>query len=102
MSDLATKPNVVLPPYINTWTRYMAGLTRRSLNGQNVTPPQPSINWTANYALFVPLWLPWPYPIKRVFVANGTGLRSLVDIGIYTPGGARIFSLGGVAGAGAG
>jgi hypothetical protein len=49
----------------------------------------------------MPVTLPWPYPVNRVFWANGTTVTSNVDFGIYTPSGTRIYSTGSTAQSGA-
>lgn len=54
----------------------------------------------ANLAVFVPMLLPWPYPVRRVFWVNGSTIGSNVDFGIYSADGRRIYSTGSTAQAG--
>jgi hypothetical protein len=51
---------------------------------------------TANTAVYMPICLPWPYPVKRLWWINGSAGSGSghVDVGIYTIGGARIVSTG--------
>lgn len=52
---------------------------------------------TANKAQFYPVVIPWYYPVRRVFWANGNGISGNVDFGIYTLTGSRIYSSGSTA-----
>lgn len=56
---------------------------------------------TASTALYLPLYLPWPYTVNRVFWGNGSVLTSTKDFGIYSPAGAKIFSTGTISESGA-
>lgn len=57
-----------------------------------------SFTWTANLAIYVPISIPWDYPVNRVWWANGsTNTSTNVDMGIYTVGGQRIYSTGSTA-----
>lgn len=49
---------------------------------------------TADTALFFPLALPWPYLVSRMFWGNGSTVNNNKDIGIYSVGGAKIWSAG--------
>jgi len=51
-----------------------------------------------NAAFYVPMWLPWPYQVKRVFWYNGSSVTTVnVDFGIYNADGTRIYSTGSTA-----
>jgi hypothetical protein len=50
----------------------------------------------ANLALYIPLNLPWPYPINRWFWANATS-GDHVDVGVYTQSGTKLASTGSIA-----
>lgn len=52
-----------------------------------VASSQVSLTWVANLAVYVPLWLPAPYPVGRLWWQNGTTVTGNVDMGIYTAGG---------------
>lgn len=60
-----------------------------------------ALTWVADLAMFIPVTLPWHYPVERVFWANGGTITSNVDFGIYAEDGTRIYSTGEVAQAGA-
>lgn len=51
---------------------------------------------SANLALFMPLFLPSPYVMRRIGWQNGTTVAATnhIDIGIYTDGGTKIYSTG--------
>lgn len=57
-----------------------------------------AITWVANQAVYMPMSLPWPYPVRRVFWINGsTNTTTNIDFGIYTPSGKLIYSTGSTA-----
>lgn len=62
-----------------------------------------SATWpVASTAFYVPVYLPWPYPVARVFWYNGSSVASVnVDFGIYTADGTLIYSTGSTARSGA-
>lgn len=88
--DFPSDPPV--PTHICTWMDCAGGAGARLIGGAGGTSSQswPSIN----LAVFTPLWLSWPYTAQRVFWVNGGTISGNVDMGIYTPGGARIWSAG--------
>lgn len=55
----------------------------------------------ANYAHFCPIRLPWAYPIRRLFWANGSAPGGNWSIGIYYPDGTGIYTSGSIAASGA-
>lgn len=56
---------------------------------------------TANRAIYVPLILPFAYPVKRAFWMNGTAVAGNVDLGIFNADtAAKLFSTGATAQAG--
>lgn len=61
-----------------------------------------SMTWpAANRALYVPLHLPWDYPVRRVWWYNGSSITSVnMDLGIYTLAGKQIYHTGSTAQAG--
>lgn len=86
------------PLSISTYTTY-------SIVGENQGSPSlrtaVSSTWgTANRAMYLPFWLPWPYYVQRVFWGNGSALGNM-DFGIYTLGFQRLFSTGSTAQSGA-
>jgi len=61
-----------------------------------------ALTWTANQAVYMPVSIPWPYLVARVFWVNGSTITSTsADFGIYTASGAKIYSTGSTAMAGA-
>lgn len=56
----------------------------------------------ANEAIYIPFYLPWPYPVNRVFWGNGSVVASSNwDFGVYTQDGTRIYSTTSTAASGA-
>lgn len=53
-----------------------------------------SITWpVANTGFYIPIFLPFPYEVKRVFWVNGSSVTSVSnDFGIYTADGVRLYS----------
>lgn len=88
------------PTHIHTWTIYAIAQQIRQIAGVTVIPA--NITWhAANDAHFIPIVIPFPYPVQRVFWCNGSGTLANVDFGIYSFEKARIFSLGSTAQSGA-
>lgn len=88
-----------LPLFVHNWGEYGAFEFTRIAGGVAVA----SITWpVANTAFYVPLWIPWTYPVRRVFWVNGTSVTSVnMDLGIYSSAGERIYSTGSTAQVGA-
>jgi hypothetical protein len=86
-----------LPLLIHTYTRYGVGLeTRYNVGSLTIGV----ITWpTANLAIYQPFWLPFPYPVRRLFWGNGVTANNM-DIGIYTKSGKKLYSSGSTAGSG--
>lgn len=54
-----------------------------------------AFNWPAEKEIiYIPMSIPWSYPVNRVFWANGSTVTSNNDFGIYTKDGARLYSTG--------
>lgn len=84
------------PPIINTYSRYGALGNGYLVSG--AWPGVGTITWpSANRAIYMPIRIPWPYRVARVFWANGGTITGNVDLGIYTSGGAKIYSTGSTA-----
>lgn len=62
-----------------------------------------SITWpVANTAFYVPIYIPFFYPVARVWWVNGSSVTSTnMDFGIYSDSGERIYSTGSTAASGA-
>lgn len=86
------------PLFVSSFSRYGIGIEAR--NGGAGTFA--AFTWTANQAVYIPIAIPWPYQVRRLFWVNGSTITtSNADIGIYTEGGGRIFSQGSTAMSGA-
>jgi hypothetical protein len=98
MSDWPPRQEVT-PLFVTSWGRFAANTDIRGVLGA----PQPaSMAWpTANLAMYVPFAIPFNYPVRRVFWVNGATVTGTFDFGIYTLGGARIYSTGATAQSGA-
>lgn len=88
---------LVTPTHISTYGRYSLGPWLRMIT--NAASPA-ARTWTANFAVYIPLSIPFPYMVSRVFWMNGSTIGSNVDFGIYTLDGAKIYSQGSTAQAG--
>ncbi len=90
--------NTPLPLFINVWSRYGAGLeTRYQSGGLTIA----SSAWpAANLAIYIPFWLPFPYPVQRLYWSNGSAAGDNWDAAIYTKGGAKLYSPGSTGGSG--
>lgn len=98
MNDFANTQPAVTPLFVNTIGPQCPALVL----GANLLAAQPaSVTWVANLAVFMPIILPWDYPVSRVFWTNGSTASSNCEFGIYTDDGAKIYSTGSVAQAGA-
>lgn len=96
MGDWSSNTPIV-PTFIHSWSAYMGGAQRAVSN-----PGAPAaLTWTANAAIYIPLNLPWPYYVARGFWYNGSTVSGNADFGIYSVGGAKLFTAGSTAAAGA-
>lgn len=81
--------NITAPTFINTYSIYTAVwelLQAPGLVGNG------SITWgTANRAIYIPVTLPFPYTIQRMFWNNGTAAGGTHYVGIYGFDGAYIW-----------
>jgi hypothetical protein len=93
LTDFAL-PASALPLHIPCHSRYGIGPECRAIGA---TGNGSSMTVTANQAYYYPVTIPWPYPVQRVFWANGSSVAANKDFGIYTPNGARIYSTGSTA-----
>lgn len=97
MTDFPQSP--VPPRFLHSLSSY-AGADILRIAGTSAAAA--SGNWpSANLAIYIPFWLPWPYSVRRVFWANGATLTGNKDFGIYSAEGTRIYSTGSTAESGA-
>jgi hypothetical protein len=97
MGAFPTVRQEVLPLFISTMEEH--GPDYRTITGTGQITG--SITWVANYAVYVPIFLPYAYPVNRVWWANGSTASSNVDVGIYDRDGTKIYSTGSTAQSGA-
>jgi hypothetical protein len=82
------------PLFVSTYSIHSAAMTMRNQGAFTIS----SLAWvTANLAVYVPVFLPWPYPVRRVFWVNGSSAGGNNDFGIYTQSGAKLYSTGSTA-----
>lgn len=86
------------PQFISSYSRFMSGWELARTGG--VIAPAAGAWPTASTALYIPFWVPWNYPVRRMFWANGTAVAGNYDIGIYRPNGTRLASAGSTAASG--
>lgn len=89
--DFPGQPQV--PPIVSTYSVYApAGRGRQALGG---TIAAGSIAWpAANRAIYVPMTLPGPCVVRRLFWTNGSTVTGSSEVGVYTRGGVRLCSTG--------
>jgi len=91
--------NTPLPVLLHTFTRWGVVADYFALQA-NLTPA--SSTWpVANTAFYLPMYIPFPYPVRRIFWFNGSSVTSTnMDAGIYSESGVRLYSTGSVAASG--
>jgi len=89
-----------LPLWLSSWSRYSVVPDYTAIAAGVALA---SATWpVANTAFYMPLIVPWPYPVRRMFWLNGSSVTSTnMDVGIYTDSGTRLFSSGSTAESGA-
>jgi hypothetical protein len=81
-----------LPQFIHPWTVYGPGPDIR-LAASGLNPV--AFTWVGNSAVYIPMTIPWAYPVNRVWWVNGSTVTTAnCDFGIYTASGSRIYSTG--------
>lgn len=96
--DFATRQPIP-PLFISSYTiPFTAVSDLRDIAG----PSGASITWVEKVAMYLPFYVPSPYPIGRMYWVNGSTITSSnADIGIYSKDGERLASAGKTALAGA-
>jgi hypothetical protein len=84
----------MLPPlFISTVSKYSIG--RELFRYTSLGAFSSSGTWYgANYAVYHPLQIPWPYPMKRLWLYNGGTPNGNFDLGIFSADGAKLISTG--------
>lgn len=86
---------VPTPTFITTHSIYSTRPENNQISGNSIIST--STNWgTANLGVFVPVYIPFPYPVNRVCWGNAGVVSGNVDFGIYGPDGGRIYSTGAI------
>jgi len=99
MADFPANPPT--PLFVHTWTQWSSALDLYKIHGTLTITA--SATWpVASTAFYMPIWLPWHYPVARVFWINGSSVTSVnVDFGIYNDDGVLIYNTTSTARAGA-
>ena len=91
-------PNIKVPPYpmivhLHPFTR--EGILDKYI-GMNSGVPVSTTYPTANMAIYIPVFLPFPMLVNQVWWQNGATLTNSpnADIGIYWKTGKKIYSMG--------
>jgi hypothetical protein len=97
MSDQAP----VLPLFVHSYSP-LAPLQEIGAMLSNGTVNCATVTYTANLSIFIPVYLPWAYPVNRVFWVNGSVVTTTNNnFGIFRKNGRRIYSTGSTAQSGA-
>lgn len=88
MSDQAP----VLPLFVSTFSPWSVSSECRILTSGNLAVA--TITWTTNLAAFIPVYLPWNYPVNRVWWVNGSIASGNSNFGIFMKNGRRIYATG--------
>lgn len=97
MSDFPAFDEATLPLFIHTWMSPYSACAPWA-GGVNTSIASPS----ANLAKYMPIYLPFTYPVRRVFWINGSSVTSVnADFGIYSADGTCLYSTGSVVCSGA-
>jgi hypothetical protein len=96
MADFAgyeTQPNLL--PHLTNFSIYGACFLLRNVDSA-INPV--SANWTSSdHARYYPMSIPFPYPVRRVFWANGSSGSGNRCFAIYTKDYQQIYTTGSVA-----
>ncbi len=85
-----------LPITVNSFGSLFVGGAMAMTTGLSIAPS--SVSWgTANDALYIPFFLPWPYPVERMFWGNGSTTTGNGCCAIYSWGGSQIVTSGSIA-----
>ena len=96
MTDFSSPASIALPLFVGAHGQFGALPTANAIS--NNTGASAVRTWTAKLISYAPVWLPFPYPVNRVFWANGsTNTTTNVDFGVYTWDGTRIYNTGSTA-----
>lgn len=92
MTDLP-QPHV-LPLHVSTFSLFGPAGEAFPISSPSIA----SYNWPAEkQGIYIPVTIPWPYPVQRVWWVNGTTPTGNMDFGIYSIDLARIYHTGSTA-----
>lgn len=96
MADF-TQP-IHLPLFITSISRFSCWWDA----GEAFGPSGGSNNWpSSNFGVYIPFSIPFNYPVKRIFWANGATTSGTRDVGIYSAdSGTKLYSTGSTAASG--
>ena len=83
------------PLHLSTFDMNIGPISVAKGFATNVGPA--ALTWTANLAVYVPVFLPWPYTVNRVFWVNGSTVGSNVNMGVFTKAGRILYETGSTA-----
>ena len=84
-----------VPLYFSSFSDFFGCGSTRAFN---ISLNSASAAWpSSNLAIYHPFFIPWKYPIKRMFWVNGGTAGGNVDVGIYSWQGTRLLSIGSTA-----
>jgi hypothetical protein len=93
-----SEANYVTPEFVSLISRW--GLAGELRSGHTAITAGSTAWPTANKALYLPLWLPWPYPVARMWWVNGSAAGGNWDIGLFTINGRQLYAAGSTVGSG--
>lgn len=82
----------VTPLFISTITNFSTAFTSQSSIETGNIATMASAG--EKKAVYVPMYLPFAYPVRRVFWVNGSAAGGKTDFGIYNADGVRLYSVG--------
>lgn len=89
MADWSAPTDTIAPLYIGSHTRHSVGAELTSLAANAVG----ATTWTANLCVFVPVQIPTPFTVNRVFWVNGSTITgSNAMFGLYTQSGTLLYA----------
>jgi hypothetical protein len=90
--------DAAVPTHIHSFMRFCNILAAKNIG--NIGVPASGAWGTANTAIYIPVRIPWPYVVRRMFWVNGSAAGGNCDIGLYSIGGGKIYTAGSTAGSG--
>lgn len=88
-------PGQYLPtmPVISTWNTSVYNQAALTIT----VPTSTQITSSANLAIYFPVIVEAPLLVRKIWTHNGTSVSGNIDLGIYTAGGAKLYSTGSTA-----